>query len=829
MASFGQLLRQLRLIAGLTQEELAAAAGISPRSVSDLERGINITARKDTARLLADALGLSGRDRENFEAQARGRAPAAGVAAATRTLPRDIASFTGRSEELRLLLAAAGDGRDEGVPSIYAIGGMAGVGKTTLAVHAAHLLAPSFPDGQIFLPLHAHTPGQPPVQPADALASMLQTAGIAAQQIPASLEARIGLWRDRLADQRVLLLLDDAASSEQVQPLLPASPGCVVLVTSRRHLTALLDARYISVDSLPAGQAAGLVAALAGRPDISARDAAVIEIAELCGCLPLALGMLARHLHHHQTWSAADLAADLAAARDRLELMHAEDLSVAAAFDLSYQDLTGEQQRLFRRLGLHPGTDIDAYAAAALDDSSLGQTRRNLDGLFDRYLLTEPVRGRYRLHDLIREHARVLAAADPPAERNAAAARLLDYYLHGVLAASRRLGRGTTADARLAGAEAMLEHAPEHAPELAGRDEAAAWLEAERLNLHGVVRFAAAHGKPGHAAAISAAMHEFFRSHGHWGQALGLHRAALEAARQADLRPAEAQVLTDLGDIQYLTDDYSAAAASLTQALELYRVLADQEGEAGALGGLGGVLLAIGDSTAALDRLTEALALYRSLGDRGGEAGTLTELGSVLYRTGDYRAAATSQQRALALYQELGDRQGEANALTDLGTVQCLTGDHAAAAASQERALALYRELGDRLGEANALSDLGTVQCLTGALAAAGTCLTGALALYLDLGDKSGEAEALNNMGDLALAAGRRTDALAHHERARDIAASISAPREEARAMEGIGTCHLLDGQPGLGAGLLRQALALYQQIGAPQAQRVADQLGADH
>lgn len=827
MASFGQVLRQLRLIAGLTQEELAEAAGISPRSVSDLERGINVTARKDTARLLADALGLAGAERENFEALARGRAPAVpGVAAATRTLPRDISSFTGRDEELRVLLSAPGS--DAG-PGIYAIGGMAGVGKTSLAVHAAHLLAPSFPDGQIFLPLHAHTPGQPPVRPADALASMLQTTGIAAQQIPASLEARVGLWRDRLAGKRVLLLLDDAASSEQVQPLLPGSPGCMVLVTSRRHLSALADARYLSVDSLPVAEAARLVATLAGRPDIAATDAAVTEIAQLCGCLPLALGMLARQLHHHQTWTPGDLAADLAAAMDRLELMHAEDLSVAAAFDLSYQDLTGEQRRLFRLLGLHPGTDIDAYAAAALEACGLAQARRNLDGLFDRYLLTEPTRGRYRMHDLIREHARVLAAADLPAERDAATARLLDYYLHGVLTASRRLGRGP-----LAGEGPAVDYAvPEQAPLMAAREDAAAWLEAERLNLHAIARSAAAHGRPGHAVAISAGMHEFFRSHGHWGEALALHRTAADAARQGGLEPAEARALTDLGEMQHLTDDYPAAAASLHRALELYRRQRDELGEARALGRLGTVLLAIGDSAAALDRLNAALALYRGLGDGHGEAGslgeagTLTELGSLQYLTGDYEAAAASQARALALYRELGDRLGEANALTDLGTVQYLTGDYGAAAASQARALALYREQGDRLGEANALADLGTVHCVTGDFAASADCLAGALDVYRELGDKSGEAEALNNMGELALAAGRWDDALGHHEEARAIAAQISARREEARAMEGIGQCRLQDGQPELGAELLRAALDIYRQIGAPQAQRVADKLAA--
>jgi transcriptional regulator with XRE-family HTH domain len=342
---FGGLLRRLRAGAGLTQEELAEAARLSPRSVSDLERGINRTARRETARLLADALGLIGPARAEFEAAAGGRpvpggAGTGGVAAATRTLPRDVVSFTGRQQELGQLAEAA-DAGSGGVVGIYAIGGMAGVGKTAFAVHAAHRLAGRYPDGQIFLPLHGHTPGRAPVDPADALASLLLTAGVAAAHIPPGLDARTALWRDRLAGRQLLLVLDDAAGSEQVRPLLPGSGGSLVLVTSRRHLTGLEDATAVSLDTLPPGQAAALLVRLAGRPGLSPDDPAFGEITGLCGCLPLAIAMVARQLHHHPAWTAAGRAAELTAAAGRLELMATENLSVAAAFDLSYADLTG--------------------------------------------------------------------------------------------------------------------------------------------------------------------------------------------------------------------------------------------------------------------------------------------------------------------------------------------------------------------------------------------------------------------------------------------------------------------------------------------------------
>ncbi len=283
--TFAGLLRQLRAEARLTQEELAEAAGLSPRSVSDLERGINRTAHKETAVLLAGALGLPEAVTELFVAAARGRGPAEDVvaarrgtvlgafaAAATRGLPRDVASFTGRQADLdRLAEGLDGLAAGGGVVGIYAIGGMAGVGKTTFAVHAAHRLAGSFPDGQFYLPLHAHTRGQRPVDPADALSSLLLTAGVPAAQVPPGLEARATRWRDHVAGKKILLLLDDAASHEQVRPLLPGTGGSLVLVTSRRRLTALDDAAVISLDTLAPREAAALLARLTGRAGIARR------------------------------------------------------------------------------------------------------------------------------------------------------------------------------------------------------------------------------------------------------------------------------------------------------------------------------------------------------------------------------------------------------------------------------------------------------------------------------------------------------------------------------------------------------------------------------
>ena len=827
--NFAELLKRLRTDAGLTQEELAERAHVSPRSISDLERGINKTARQDTTRLLADALNLSGTARAGFETAARGyrdaepgllarpRARARSVAATTPVLPRDIRSFTGREAHLAKLMAAI---KETGsVVGIYAIDGMAGVGKSAFAVHAAHVLAPRFPDGQIFLQLHAHTGGHQPVDAADALASLLLTSGVAAEQIPAALGDRSSLWRSHLAGRRVLLLLDDAESHEQVEPLLPGTPGSLALITSRRHLSALDDAVSICLETLPPDEAAALLIRLAGRRDLDGADPAVEKINQLCGHLPLAIGMLARQLHHHPAWSAAGLARELAAARDRLELMelmHAENLSVAAAFDLSYQDLTAGQQRLFRRLGLHPGTDIDAYAAAALDGSSLAASRRGLDELFDQHLVTEPASGRYRMHDLIREYARTLVKTDAPEDGESAIVRLTDFYVSASAVIGRHFNRGHPA--------AIESLAPVRIPEMLTREEAASWMEAERANMHAIVDYAAARRWPAPGIVISTAMSGFLSSRGHWTQMRVLHVTALETARTVGYRQGEVEVLTNLGIVQRLTGDYVAAAATLARALEVCRSTGDEHGRANALVALGIVQRLTVSYPMATTTLTRALELHDKLGDRLGQADALSELGCVQRLTGDYREARTSLERALDLYQDLGDRHGQADSLRYLGRVFQETGDYEIVTSCYADALELYRGLDDRLGQAHTLNYLGIAQNVSDDYPAAEDTLTDALKLYRDLGHRLGQAEVLNNLGD-SYAISDLGQARTHYEQALEIARSISVILEEARALEGIGNIEILETRPGDESVYLRRALGLYRQIGSPHAARVSETL----
>ena len=862
---FAGLLRELRVKAQLTQEELAEAAGLSTRTVSDLERGVNRRAHKDTARLLADALGLIGPVRARFEALARGRVPTgagtSGAAAATRTLPRDIASFTGRQRELdELVDAVAGP---DGVVGIHAIGGMAGVGKTAFAVHAAHQLAPRFPAGQIFLPLHGHTPGQQPVDPGDALASLLLTAGVAAAQIPPGLEARMALWRDRLAGQQLLLVLDDAASSDQVRPLLPGTGSNLVLVTSRRHLTALEDATAISLDTLPPDEAAALLVRLAGRAGLSPDDPAVAEITRLCGWLPLAIGMVARQLHHHPAWSLQRRAAELAAAVDRLELLATENLSVAAAFGMSYADLTGEQQRLFRRLGLHPGADIDAYAAAALDGTSLAAARRGLEALYDQYLIAEPAQDRYRLHDLIREHARALAARlDPDRDRDDATTRLLDYYQHTTARADTLLA--PQARPALAPADGAI---PAPAPDLADREQALAWARAERANLLACLDYATGTGHHARVIALAAGTAALLRHDGPWVEALARHITAVRAAQHLGDQLGQANALIDLGDVRRATGDYPGAAQALEEALGIYQDLGDRLGQANALTFLGEVRKPTGDYPGAAQALEEALGIYqdlgdrlgqahalsqlgdlrrmtgdvrsatghleealgirRDLGDRRGQGSTLTNLGMMRRMTGDFPGAAQALEEALAIYQDLGDRLGQANALTFLGEVRQLTRDYRGAAQALDEALSTYRDIGNRRGQANAVACLGMVRRATGDYPSAAQALDEALSTYRDIGNRGGEVTTLNEVGVLHRLCGDLRQARSCHQQALDLARQIGSSWDEAHALAGLGRSALAVGDAANAEERLRQALEIFQRIGSVETADVAAEIKA--
>ena len=653
------------------------------------------------------------------------------------------------------------------------------------------------------------------------------------------------------------MILDDAVSTEQVRPLLPGTAGGLVLITSRRRLTSLEDARTISLESLPAEQTALLIARLAARLGDD-KDPSMAELARLCGNLPLAAGMIGRKLHHHPAWTAAGLAAELAAAHDRLQLMTAEDISVASAFELSYADLTADQQRLFRRLTEHPGTEIDVWAAAALYDTDAYAARQGLDALYDHYLLGEPAPGRYVFHDLVRDYARAIAAADPFDERATAAGRLLDYYLYAARAADRLIDRRSHLDAGPAAA-VQPEPAvpvPAAAPAFASRDEATSWLDAERLSLGAAASMAASLGRPGYAIAIPAAMHAYLRAAGHWDQGLAIHAAALaEALRSGDQR-AEASALRDLGEMQqatgdlpgatasyaaavqisgrltdelglaqalvqlgwleYLTNDYSSSADKLTRGLELFRGLGDRLGEAEALTHLGYLHYVSDENDAATECLTEAIELSRQLGDRPGQFGALNYLAYVQHQAGRYLAASGNLARALQLAQEEGDQHAEAAILTTLGYSQRLTGHFIDAMASLTRSLDLHRRSGNALGEASALNYLGLVQRLSGNPEEAIASQEKSRDLYRARRSRLGEANALLELGVALVDVRGFDDATESMKAALALYQGIGEELGEAEALSSLGDLMVASGQAGLAQDFYERALTIARPVAAP-------------
>ncbi|MFI6165362.1 ATP-binding protein, partial [Nocardia sp. NPDC051052] len=590
------------------------------------------------------------------------------------SLRRDIPTFVGRDLEVQRILAAAGPGR---VVSIHTIDGMPGVGKTALVTRAAHLLSDGFPDGRFFIELNSHTRGQVPGDPAEVLATLLTGLGIAPKHIPDSLDARRDLWRDRVSAKRVLLVLDDARDHDQIEPLLPTGPRCLTLITSRRRLIALDDALPLALDTLQPDSAIDLFCQLAQRNPQGDDVAAVAEIVRLCGYLPLAIVLLAGRLAHHPAWTLPGLAEEFRTARDRLDELDAGQRAVRAAFTASYDSLLPQRQQLFRRLGLHPGPDFDAYAVAASNGISRAEARSELDSLYTYHLIEETTPGRYRLHDLVREYARALAATDD--DGTEAVRRLLDYYRDTAAAADRWLTRRPRPEGASVVSGAVVQ-------EFGDEMNALRWLRRERANLLACLEYTADRD-PARMVGLTEVLAELLEREGPWPSARRLHQRAAEATDQLGDRLSRANARTNLGILQWQIGKYDQATDLLQQARSLYREAGNRFGEANTLRNLGNVQWQTGNYDQAADLLQQARDLYRETSSPFGEANTLANLGGVRRDNGDYEQAADLLQQALTLFQQAGSPFGEANTLANLGGVRRDNGDYEQAADLLQQAL----------------------------------------------------------------------------------------------------------------------------------------------
>ncbi|MFE3828711.1 cyclophane-containing RiPP biosynthesis TPR protein HaaT [Streptomyces sp. NPDC059092] len=738
-----------------------------------------------------------------------------GAALVLRSLPRDATEFTDRSAELESLVSSvrASQENQEALP-VHVIDGMPGVGKTTFAVHAGHVLSERFPDGQLFVNLNGHTTGRSPVQATEALASLLTAAGVPAQQIPvgddtgAVAEARAVMWRSRLAGRKVLLILDNAASYRQFEPLLPGGSDCLVLVTSRKRL-AVHEEVVMPVEALPPDHAVDLFIRLSGRSADRLDQDVLGELVRLCGYLPLGVSLLAARLRHHPSWSAEDLCERLVAARDRLGELRAGERAVAATFELSYRDLAPERRRFFRSLGFHPGTDLDVYVGAVLDAVSTAVARQRLDALYDAHLIDEYPGGRYRFHDLLRDYARGLADEGDSLDHVQAVQRVCTYYLVALAVANGHIVRDGAGVPPPPDGTAQVE-----APAMESRTAALSWLENERPNVLSCIREANGLALHDLVIRLAAAMAPFLRQAGPWDQAVGLHRTAADAARHTGDQRALAGALTELGVVRRFMAAYPEATEALNEAVERYEAAGDPGGKAGALNQVGIVRYLTADNDAAARAQTEALALYRGLGDRHGQANSLADLGMVRRQTSRFDASVEAQSEALTIYRELGDRYGEANSLRDLGIVHCLMGEYGLAARRQREAFDIYQELDDRVHQAYALNELGVVRRLTGDLEGAREVHAQALEHYSDLGDRFGRVNSMRHLGVLDRLSGDARAAVRVLEEALEEYRDLGSRGGEAVALSELGVARRLVGERSSAVEVFRQSLEILRELG---------------
>jgi len=840
-AAFGERLRARRQSTGLSQEELAERSGLSIRAISNLERGRTRWPHPDSVRRLADALRLRGEARGEFLATADRRllrnatasavvmpdghqAQAGGGQIVPRQLPGPVRQFVGRDSEIAALtglLKSAGSAPAALV--ILAIGGTAGVGKTALAIHWAHQVAGQFPDGQLYVNLRGYDPDEP-VPASDALAGFLRALGVPGQDIPAETSERAARFRSLLAGRRMLVLLDNAGQAEQVRPLLPGSPGCVTVVTSRDALAGLVardGAIQMDLDPLPLAEAVGLLRALIGTRVDGDPDAAG-ALAARCARLPLALRVAAEFAVTRPAASLAMLAGELAD-QQRLDLLDAgadPRTGIRSVFSWSYQHLDAEAAGLFRKLGLHPGLDLDLHAAVALTAATAGQVRRVLDVLARGHLIQPAGPGRHAMHDLLRAYAWELAGTeDSEEERLAALTRMFDYYLY------------TAATAMDTVFPAELHRRPRipppatAAPPLASTAEARAWLDAELANLAAVAAYTADRGWPRHTIALSATLPRYLAGGGHFTEAVVIHTRAIGAARAIGDRAAEAAALSALSQIDLHYGDSQQATSKLQQAYALFCEAGDLAGQARALQNLATVESQQGRYQQAGEHHQQALQLYLATGNRTGAAHALHGLGDVDLRMGRYKRADEHLQRALALCQETGDWISEAYVTALFGDLSVRLGRYPRAVGYLERALSLFREAEDRIGEAWALAHLGAAQLGQGREQLAIDYHQQATAVARENEDQFGEAEALNGLGEAYLAIQQPEEARTAHSRALDLASQSGDKSEQARARTGLARSHHAAGDPAAALDHWHEALALYSELGTPEADQIRAQL----
>ncbi|HEU4423923.1 MAG TPA: tetratricopeptide repeat protein [Pilimelia sp.] len=751
LADLARLLRRLRRRdarqrgdSELTYRELAGKAGWSHAVVGEYFTGKALppTDRFDVLIRLLGAtpteLGAlaTARDRVEERRRSAGQTPArpADAPLVPRELPADVYGFTGRPDQLAELHSLVTARAQSSAMVVAVVSGTAGVGKTALAVHWAHQVRDQFPDGQLYVNLRGFDTSGSAMAPAEAVRGFLDALNVSPQRLPVGLDAQAGLYRSLLSGKRMLILLDNARDAEQVRPLLPGAPGCVVVVTSRNQLPGLVaveGAHPLALDLLPADEATQLLARRLGPARVAVEPRAVEDIIARCARLPLALAIVAARAATHPGFHLDALAGELHDARDGLDAFAGGDAitDMRAVFSWSYHTLSDEAARLFRLLGLHPGPDIATHAAASLAGVPLGRIRPLLTELTRAHLVSERVPGRFAFHDLLRVYAIELAHThDTDEERHAAVHRVLDHYLNSAHPASLLLNPYRDV---LSPASPVAGVTPVRVAEVR---QAMAWFTAEYAILLAVVELAEAHGFDAHTWQLASAIGTFCQRRGHWRDQIAIQSAALAATRRLADLDRQASAHRDLGRAHVRLSNDGAAHHHFRQALDLYGKLGDATGQAHIYNNIADALDRQGRPQDALGHSQQAVDLFRAAGKRTGLAWALNGVGWLHSRLGNYEQAIAYCEEALVLQREIDDRQGQGATWDSLGYAHHHLGHHERALSCYEHAFDLIREVGDRYQQADVLTHLGDTHEASGNPAAARDAWLRALEILDELG-----------------------------------------------------------------------------------------------
>lgn len=739
LAQFIGLLGELRAWAGMpSYRSLAKRVGPLMRPARTVSASTVVDAfRPDRRRLDLDmvvaivrALGADEADTARWReayANVHRLAKTGGPVGVFGQLP-DLATFTGRREQLAQLMETATRRRTSDAANtvvISAIEGMAGVGKTQLAIRAAHELvrAGHYADLQLHVNLRGFDPELPPADPSTVLESFLRHLGVPAQQIPADRDERSAMYRDRLRTRAALILLDNASEEEQVRDLIPANPDCLVLITSRRSLAGLDGAHPQPVDTFSEAESLDLLKRIAGLDRVAAEPEAATRIVEYCDRLPLALALVAARLRSRPAWTLEDLGNRLQTGR--LEAIRAGGRALRPVFDLSYQGLTAPLQRVFRLLGCHPGPDVTPVLVAALAGIPVGDADDALESLQDENLVHQSTPGRYELHDLLRLFAVELAGAEPEPDPAAPLARLADWAVATGHAAAVAIN---TPSPTLGPPDWSVQ------PEAFDSYEAGlTWFDRERENLTAIQMSAAKAGLHRRVWQIALVQKQFRVVRHHFDDYLALQQLAVEAAQACGDRAAEALMLSGVGRIHWATDRLDAAEDSYLRARQVYQAIGDRAGEGGALVDLVAVQASRGDYSQAVHLCTQALELLDSPQSLRPRATALLNRGVLHERLGHVAQAVTDTHEALAIYRRVDDRRSEALAIGNLAWYHLVDGD-------TESSIHLYRQqqdlglhLADNFLQADSCMGIGEAHATAGHIGKARDVWQEALRLYREI------------------------------------------------------------------------------------------------